>query len=90
MAATVFGRKCSSRSHGPPRQNPGVDDWLVCFRAHSDDEFREAVTEAAALHAHDELFAKHITPEPAEEGLPVWTMSEESVDDEDGTRFRRT
>ena len=37
------------------------------LRAGSNAEFREAVAEAAALHAHDELFSKHIEPEPAPE-----------------------
>ena len=43
------------------------------------------MTEASALRARDELFAKHVTPEPAEEGSPVWAMAEESDDDVDGT-----
>ena len=55
------------------------------LRAHSDDDFRDAVTEAAALHARNELFAKHVTPEPAEEAL-LGAMAEESDDDEDGTQ----
>ena len=52
------------------------------LRAHSDGVFRDAVEEAAALHAHDELFAKHIVPEPADEGPPIWAMAEESDDDD--------
>ena len=63
--------------------------WTTCWRrlrAHCDDDFRDAVTEAAALHARDELFAKHITPEPAEEVLSVWAMSQESDGEEDGTQ----
>ena len=59
--------------------------WLTGWRrlrAHSDGVFRDAVEEAAALHAHDELFAKHIVPEPAEEGPPIWAMAEESDDDD--------
>ena len=64
--------------------------WTTCWlrlRAHCDDDFRDA-TEAAALDAHDEdafdeLFAKHITAELADECLPVWAMAE--VSDEDGT-----
>ena len=55
------------------------------LRAHSDGAFRDAVEEAAALHARDDLFSRHITPEPAEEGPPVWAMAEESDDDGDGT-----
>ena len=57
MAATVFGRMGSSRSHGPLRQNQAWTTGWRRLRAHSDDEFREAVTEAAALHARDGLFA---------------------------------
>ena len=37
------------------------------LRAHSDAHFKEAVEEAAALHADGELFARHIAPEPAPE-----------------------
>ena len=39
------------------------------------------MTEAAALHADDELFAKHIEPEPED---PVdWAMAEASDDKDD-------
>ena len=55
------------------------------LRAVSDDDFRDAVTEATALDTRDELFAKHITPQPAEEGPLVWAVAEESDGDEDGT-----
>ena len=51
------------------------------LRAHGDAHFNEAVEEAAALHADGELFARHITPEPAEEGPPMWAMAEESDDE---------
>ena len=78
-------RRLSSRSHGPSRQKPAWTTGWRRLRAHSDGDFRDAATEAAALRARDELFAKHITPEPAEEGSPVWAMAEESDDDEDGT-----
>ena len=53
-----------------------------CLRAGSNAEFRDAVTEAAALHAHDELFSKHIEPEPAPED-PVDAMAEASDDEDD-------
>ena len=52
------------------------------LRAHSDAHFREAVEEAAALHAHDELFSKHIEPEPAPEDPVDWARAE-AMDDED-------
>ena len=52
------------------------------MRAGSNAEFREAVAEAAALHAHDELFSKHIEPEPAPEDPVEWAMAE-ATDDED-------
>ena len=45
------------------------------LRAHGDAHFKEAVAEAAALHAHDELFAKHIEPEPAPEDPVDWAMA---------------
>ena len=46
------------------------------LRAHSDDEFREAVDKANELLAAGDLFAKQIEPEPAEEGPPVWALAE--------------
>ena len=52
------------------------------LRARGDVDFRNAVTEAAALHARDELFSKHIEPEPAPEDPVEWTMAWAS-DDED-------
>ena len=52
------------------------------LRPQGDAEFREAVAEAAALHAHDELFSRHIKPEPAPEDPVDWAMAEAS-DDED-------
>ena len=55
------------------------------LRAHCDNDFRGVVGESAALHAPDDLFAKHIAPEPAEADPRVWAMAEESDDDEDGT-----
>ena len=53
------------------------------LRAHSDGAFRDAGTEAAALHAHNELFAKHIEPEPAPEDPVDWAMAEPSDEEDD-------
>ena len=53
------------------------------LRAGSNAEFREAVAEAAALHAHDELFSRHIEPEPAPEDPVEWAMAEASHDEDD-------
>ena len=53
------------------------------LRAQSDAEFHEAVEEAAALHAHDELFSKHIEPEPAPEDPMEWAIAEASNDEDD-------
>ena len=53
------------------------------LRVVSNAEFRDAVTEAAALHAHDELFSKHIEPEPAPEDPVDWAMAEASDDEDD-------
>ena len=53
------------------------------MRAGSNAEFRDAVTEAAALHAHDEFFSKHIEPEPAPEDPVDWAMAEASDDEDD-------
>ena len=52
------------------------------LRADGDGAFRDAVEEAAALHSHDELFAKHIVPEPAPEDPVDWAMAE-ATDGED-------
>ena len=52
------------------------------LRAGSNAEFRDAVAEGAALHAHNELFSKHIEPEPAPEDLVDWAMGR-------GTSVRR-
>ena len=52
------------------------------LRARGDTHFKEAVEEAAALHADGELFARHIAPEPAEEGPPMWAMA--AVTDDEG------
>ena len=53
------------------------------MRAYSDAHFKEAVEEAAGLHAHGELFSKHIEPEPAPEDPVVWAVAEASDDDDD-------
>ena len=53
------------------------------LRAHSDAHFKEAVDEAAALHARDELFSKHIEPEPAPEDPVEWAMAEASDAEDD-------
>ena len=52
------------------------------LRADGDAHFREAVEEAAALHAEGELFARHITPERAPEDPVDWAMAE-ATDGED-------
>ena len=51
------------------------------LRAHNDGAFRDAVEEAAALHSRDDLFARHIAPDPAEEGPPMWAMAEDTDDE---------
>ena len=59
--------------------------WTTCWRrlrADSDDGFRDAATEAAALHARDDLFPKHIELEPAPEDPVEWAMAE-ATDGED-------
>ena len=60
-----------------------MDDWMESLV--SNDESEAAVADTTELYAEGELFAKHITPEPAEEGPPEWMMAEESDDDGDGT-----
>ena len=55
----------------------------VAFCAGSNAVFRDAVAEAAALHAHDELFSKHTEPEPAPEHSVDWAMAEASDDEDD-------
>ena len=83
MATTVFGRMGRSRRHGRLRQKPGVDDWLASL-AHPQRQGFPGFPRCRD-GGRGELFTKHITPEPAEEGSPVWAMAEESDDDEDGT-----
>ena len=53
------------------------------MRARGGFDFRDAVTEAAALHAHDELFSEHIELEPAPEDPVGWAMAEASNDEDD-------
>ena len=53
------------------------------LRAHSDAHFKEAVAEAAALHSRDELFSKHIEPEPAPEDPWTKPLAEASDDEDD-------
>ena len=53
------------------------------LRARGDVDFRDAVTEAAALHSRDELFSKHIEPEPAPEDPEECPMVEASDDEDD-------
>ena len=84
MAATVIGRKGGSRSHGPLRREQGLEHGLASqLRAHSDDDFREAVEEANELHATGALFARQIEPEPAPEDLVDCAMAEASDDEDD-------
>ena len=78
MAAPVFGRMGSSRSHGSLRREQGLDNWVASIACPQRCPLKEAVAEAAALHSRDELFANHIEPEPAPED-PV----AEASDDED-------
>ena len=56
---------------------------LVSTMLHGDAHFKEAVAEAAALHAHDELFSRHIELEPAPEDPVDWAMAEASDDEDD-------
>ena len=51
--------------------------------ARGDVEFRDTVTEAAAFHARDELFSKHIEPEAAPND-PMERAMAEASDDKDG------
>ena len=52
------------------------------LRAHGDAHFKDAVEEAAALHARGDLFAKHIEPELAPVDPVDWAMAE-ATDGED-------
>ena len=58
MAGPVFGRMGSSRSHDLCDKNQMWTTGWRRLRAHSDAHFKEAVEDAAALHARDELFSK--------------------------------
>ena len=82
MTATVFGRMGVARYRGPLR--PTIRRCApVGVRDHSDAHFKEAVEEAATLHAHDELFSKHIDPEPPPEDPVEWAMADASDDEDD-------
>ena len=83
MAAPVIGRMGGSRSHGPLDENKVWSTGWRQLRAQNDAEFRDAVTEAAALHARDELFSKHVEPEHAPEDPVEWAMAEASDDEDD-------
>ena len=50
----------------------------LCNDDHDLSAFRDAVTEAAALHSHHDLFSRHIEPEPTPEDP---AMTEASDDD---------
>ena len=68
----------------PPRSTSHA--WTTGWhrlRAGSNAEFREAVAEAAALHSRDDLFSRHIQPEPAPEDPVDWAMAEASDDEDD-------
>ena len=58
------------------------------LRAGSNAEFREVVEKAAALHSRDDLFSKHIEPEPAPED-PVERAMAQASDDEHARRAAR-
>ena len=73
----------------PPRSTSQA--WTTGWhrlRAGSNAEFREAVAEAAALHSRDDLFSRHIEPEPAPEGPVDWAMAEASDDEDDAAWWR--
>ena len=57
-------------------------DWRRT-RAPSDGDFRDAVTEATALLSRDDLFSRHIEPEPAPEDPVEWAMAEASDGEDD-------
>ena len=77
MAAPVFG------ATDLRDENKVWTTGRHCLRAGRNAEFRDAVAEAAALHAHDELFSKHIEPESAPEDPVDWATSEASDDLDD-------
>ena len=75
-------RKRHPRDHQAKKNQAWTTGWHR-LRAHSNDEFEAAVAEAGALHAHDELFSRHIEPEPAPEDPVDWAMAEASDDEDD-------
>ena len=74
--------ECASRADLCEKSQAWTTGWHRLL-AGSNAEFRDAVTEAAALHAHDELFSKHIEPEPAPEDPVEWAVAEASDDEDD-------
>ena len=84
----IMNKACCQSSAGAFRAVTDLCDknqaWTTGsrLRAHSGD-FRDAVTEAAALHSRDDLFSKHIEPEPTPEDPVDWPMAEASDDEEE-------
>ena len=83
MAAPVFAEWASRAvTDLCEKDQAWITGWSR-LRAGSNAEFRQAVAEAAALYAHDELFSRHIEPEPAPENPVEWAMAEASDDEDD-------
>ena len=65
-------------------ENQGVDDWMASLACPQRCPLqRSRRRRPAALHAHDELFSRHIEPEPAPEDPVEWAMAEASDDEDD-------
>ena len=75
--SSAASRAASRLKQAPRLPAPSSTAWITGWhrlRAVSNAEFRDAVTEAAALHSRDELFSRHIEPEPASEDPEDWAM----------------
>ena len=79
MAAPVFGRMGSSRS----RREQGLDNWVASIACPQRCPLKRSRRRGRGTQAHDELFSRHIEPEPAPEDPVDWAMAEASDEEDD-------
>ena len=72
-----------SRSHGPLLREQGLDNWVASVACPQQLPLQRSRRRGRGSHAHDELFSKHIEPEPAPEDPMDWAMAEASDDEDD-------
>ena len=83
MAAPVFGRMGISRSRGPLREEPGVDDRMESLASTQRRRVRSCRrSRHRAPRRRRALLSRHIEPEPAPEDVVDWAMAV-AIDGED-------